>query len=180
MTLVLDVQASLARLSLSATADKREGSTRRQEKALAESWEEELSSGEDGETETERAGTAAGAAGELPKAPPPTPISPRTPYLPHEGESSLPDDRSPRLSHQVGTARPTPPNARPEKTDAVARRMIAGALGVRPPKKTEEQREYEKAMMEKERKKRSRERESREAAVMETERAKAAIWEDLR
>ena len=174
---MLDVQPSLARLSLSAKADRPEGSTRRHETALAESWEEELSSGEDDEPETERGGTA--GAAELPKAPPPTPISPRTSYPPHQGEwTSSPDDRSPRLSPRVEPGRPRPSQTRPEKTDAVARRMIAGALGVRPPTKTDEQREYEKVMMEKERKKRSRERESREAAIMETERAKAAIWED--
>jgi len=66
---------------------------------------------------------------------------------------------------------------RPEKTDAVARRLIAGALGVRAPRKTEEEREYEKATKEKERKRRDEERErqrqEKEAAAKERE----SMWD---
>lgn len=67
---------------------------------------------------------------------------------------------------------------RPEKTDAVAKRMIAGALGVRAPPKTEEQRAYEKAAREKEVRRRREEREERERGEKERERARAAVWED--
>ncbi|KAK2932270.1 hypothetical protein FoTM2_006728 [Fusarium oxysporum f. sp. vasinfectum] len=45
------------------------------------------------------------------------------------------------------------PDKRPEKTDAVARRMIAAGLGLKAPKQTEEQRAYQRS-------------------------AKAAIWDD--
>lgn len=67
---------------------------------------------------------------------------------------------------------------RPEKTTAVAGRLIAGALGVRAPKRTEEEREFDKAMREKERKRRDEER-NREKVEKEkaAERARA-VWED--
>ena len=67
---------------------------------------------------------------------------------------------------------------RPEKTDAVAKRMIAGALGVRAPKKTEEQRAYEKAVKEKEIKRKNLEKENKKKEQEESERAKAAVWDD--
>jgi hypothetical protein len=68
--------------------------------------------------------------------------------------------------------------SRPEKTDAVAKRMIAGALGVKGPKKTEEQRAYDKAIKEKEMKRRNQEKEAVARAKEEAEKAKAAIWDD--
>ncbi|CAI4211333.1 unnamed protein product [Parascedosporium putredinis] len=52
-----------------------------------------------------------------------------------------------------------PDGRRPEKTDAVARRMIAGALGVKAPKQTEEQKAYDRAIKEQARKKKEEERE---------------------
>lgn len=67
---------------------------------------------------------------------------------------------------------------RPEKTDAVAKRMIAGALGVKAPKKTEEQRAYDRAIKEKEIKRRNQEKEAAARAKEEAERAKAAVWDD--
>jgi hypothetical protein len=56
--------------------------------------------------------------------------------------------------------------------------MIAGALGVKAPKKTEEQRAYEKAVKEKERKRREGEREARVRAEKEAERARESVWGD--
>ena len=56
--------------------------------------------------------------------------------------------------------------------------MIAGALGVRPPKKTEEMKRYEKAALDKERAKRDKEREGRKKEEDEREKAKAAVWDD--
>ncbi|KZF26320.1 hypothetical protein L228DRAFT_9931 [Xylona heveae TC161] len=67
---------------------------------------------------------------------------------------------------------------RPEKQTAVAGRMIAGALGVRAPKKTDEQRAYERAVKEREIKRRNLERQAQVRATEEAEKAKAAIWED--
>jgi hypothetical protein len=67
---------------------------------------------------------------------------------------------------------------RPEKTDAVAKRMIAGALGVKATKKTEEQKAYDRAIKEKEIKRRNQEKEAVARAKEEAERAKAAVWDD--
>jgi hypothetical protein len=53
---------------------------------------------------------------------------------------------------------------RPEKTTAVAGRLIAGALGIQAPKRTDEEKEYDRVMREKKRKRRTeqKEREARE------------------
>lgn len=56
--------------------------------------------------------------------------------------------------------------------------MIAAGLGVRAPKRTEEQKEYEKSVRAQERRKKEREIEERNQAKRDAERAKAAIWED--
>jgi hypothetical protein len=47
---------------------------------------------------------------------------------------------------------------RSEKTDAIAKRMICGAVRIKPPKKSAEQKAYEKAMREKEAKRRDQEK----------------------
>ncbi|PHH72723.1 hypothetical protein CDD82_5834 [Ophiocordyceps australis] len=67
---------------------------------------------------------------------------------------------------------------RPEKTDAVARRMIAAGLGIKAPKQTEEQKAYQKAVREQEKKRRDRERAEEQKNREEAERAKAAMWND--
>lgn len=76
---------------------------------------------------------------------------------------------------------PSTPDAarkeRPATTDAVARRMIAAALGVRT-KSTTEQRAFDKAVREKEKKKRDEERERRREDDKREEEAKRMVWED--
>jgi hypothetical protein len=62
--------------------------------------------------------------------------------------------------------------------DALAKRMIAGALGVKAPKKTEEQKAYDRAIKENEIKRRNQEREAAARAKEEAERAKAAVWDE--
>lgn len=56
--------------------------------------------------------------------------------------------------------------------------MIAGALGLRAPKQTEEQKAYNKAIREKERKRREEEKAAEAKKQEEAAKAKAAIWED--
>lgn len=70
------------------------------------------------------------------------------------------------------------PARRPEKQTAVAGRLIAGALGIRAPKRTEEQRAYDRAVKEQEIKRRNREREELAKAKEEEERVKASVWTD--
>jgi hypothetical protein len=143
---------------------------------LAESWEDELSASEDTETDTV---SSVAKTDSLPDAPPPTPVSATHPDSREEqrveayfvenlgGVGRLNTSSSPRRSE-----------IRAEKTDAVARRMIAGALGVRAPKKTEEGRQYEKAVRDRERKKRDQEREAQRRAEEDMQRARAAVWGD--
>lgn len=60
----------------------------------------------------------------------------------------------------------------------MARRMIAAGLGLKVPRLTEEQRAYDKALREKERKRREQEREEEKRRLAEAEKAKQSIWED--
>jgi len=55
--------------------------------------------------------------------------------------------------------------------------MIAGALGVKAPKKTEEGRAYEKAVREKERRRRERAKEVEGRTEREREEARRAVWD---
>lgn len=55
--------------------------------------------------------------------------------------------------------------------------MIAAGLGVKAPKKTEEQKQYDRAVKEQEIKRKNREREERERQLADEERAKAAVWD---
>ncbi|RYP80190.1 hypothetical protein DL770_006321 [Monosporascus sp. CRB-9-2] len=101
-------------------------------------------------------------------APPPTPASPTN----YGADAPWPQ------SMAAGASAADERGQRPEKTDAVARRMIAGALGMRAPRPTEEQRAYDRAVREKERRRRDEEREAERRRQEEAERAKAAIWDD--
>jgi hypothetical protein len=150
---------------------------------VIDSWEEDADSGS--ETEAPLAQTE---SIDYPDAPPPTPISPHSP-LSSAGNDRFGSINSMNLnpytnnfggSESSSSARSErgSDGRRPEKTDAVAKRMIAGALGVRAPKKTEEQRAYDKALKEKEIKRRNAEKEAKIRAEEEATRARAAAWED--
>lgn len=158
-----NADVSMSRLSLS----DRPKRTDHQADAVLDSWEEGLSS--DGETETGEGGGGDGHE-DTPSAPPPTPVSPRL-FSSAERSSYVaerPDDGG-------DFARPA---ARPEKQTAVAGRLIAGALGIRNPKRSDEQKAYDRAMKEKEVKRRNREREAELKANAEAQRAKAAVWDE--
>ncbi|KAL1985168.1 hypothetical protein VTN96DRAFT_8190 [Rasamsonia emersonii] len=170
-------QPTRPRLNVKQTATK----SKAKKEKVADSWEDELSSGS--ETEREEAATTSAAitpsttnTSEGPLAPPPTPISPQEdvqktqPWLAYSYGSSP--------SATSSSRRPSEPQRRPEKQTAVASRMIAGALGIRAPKRTEEQRAYDRAMKENEIKRRNRAKEEEARAREEEERAKAAIWND--
>ncbi|OJD34775.1 uncharacterized protein BKCO1_21000149 [Diplodia corticola] len=161
-------------------------------KVVAESWEDAASDSEGSGTETELDGSATSpvsvlnkhAAAEGPLAPPPTPASPQF----DGGHASTIDARfaaaQQRQQQQRAAAAtmPTPssdgPARRPEKTTSAASRMIAAGLGMRAPKRTDEEREYDRVMREKERKRREKEREEAANAKNREEEAKKAIWDD--
>ncbi|RFU73157.1 hypothetical protein TARUN_9096, partial [Trichoderma arundinaceum] len=85
--------------------------------------------------------------------------------------------QSPLATSASGSGSGTPAK-RPEKTDAVARRMIAAGLGLKAPKQTDEQRAYQRSIREQEKKKREVEKAEEERRREQTEKAKAAVWED--
>jgi len=161
------LESSLKTLSLHPQPSKSATSFKKKQ-PVSESWEDEEL--EDSGEETNRPLSPQQSA-DYPSAPPPTPISPSTSFAretfisPHGYATDIAADAKVE-------------RARPEKTDAVAKRMIAGALGVKAPKKTEEQKAYDRAIKEKEIRRRNQEKEAAARAKEEAERAKAAAWED--
>ena len=168
-----DVASKVSKLSLNPAA--KQTSKAKSKKKVADSWEDEdLSSDSDQESRPSTAGPGDYGAQDGTAAPPPTPISPNysqsRPFSP--GAAPL----SPAGSQFTDISGASSP--RPEKTDAVARRMIASALGVKVPKQTEEQKAYDKAVREKERKRREEEKAAEKKRQEEAEKAKAAVWDD--
>ncbi|KAM0325492.1 hypothetical protein ACHAQA_007479 [Verticillium albo-atrum] len=165
------VSSGLSKLTLDNPKSK---SKAKAKKPVADSWEDE---DDDDSSASDSEAPAPPATDSGAKAPPPTPISPT-----HQSSGSTRQWASMGGgASDAGPRSPLSPDSerrRPEKTDAVARRMIAGALGVKAPKMTEEQRAYEKSVREQERKRRDAEREREKREREEAERAKLAVWED--
>jgi hypothetical protein len=107
-----------------------------------------------------------------PNPPPPTPASPTQFEYPYDNVSQTIGGDGQRSRGPAGL------DKRPEKTTAVAGRMIAGALGVRAPRRTEEEREYDRVMREKERKRRAEEKEREKKEAEAKEARKKAVWDD--
>jgi hypothetical protein len=162
---------------------------------IADSWEDDSSSSST-ETETEApnsnptsnptsrpsTSSSAAAAEAYPSAPPPTPSSPSFTH-PAQNFAAFPaassiSPPSSRLHSRDSSLTSGRPDRRPETTTATASRMIAAGLGVKAPKRTEEQREYDKAVREKERKRIEGEKKEAERRREEVSRARAAVWED--
>jgi len=162
------LETSLNQLSLHPQPSKAAAAFKMKQ-PVAESWDdEELDSGED----TDRPLSPQQSA-PYPNAPPPTPISPSTSFP--RDTFITPFGYSTDGANELRGERVA---SRPEKTDAVAKRMIAGALGVKAPKKTEEQKAYDRAIKEKEIKRRNQEKEAAARVKAEAEKARAAVWED--
>jgi len=173
---------AMTKLSLDSTPSASSSSkpkSKPKKQVVADSWEDEDSDTSEAEPATPSAqlDNKEGVA-----APPPTPVSPSYGRLDYDAQSDNNAPWSAGSSNGGGYGYRSPQDEsgvrRPEKTDAVARRMIASALGVRAPRMTEEQREYDRAVREKERKKREEEREAEQKRKEEAERAKAAVWDD--
>ncbi|KAH7328353.1 hypothetical protein B0I35DRAFT_403739 [Stachybotrys elegans] len=129
---------------------------------VADSWEDEDVS------DTEPASAGPVLTPSIPTAPPPTPISP----------SLIQDQTWMPAGVATGAGLSDGPARRPEKTDAVARRMIAASLGLKAPKLTDEQKAYQKSVKEQEKRKREQEKEEAQRRQEEAEKAKAAVWDD--
>ncbi|KAH7248805.1 uncharacterized protein BKA55DRAFT_386438 [Fusarium redolens] len=164
-----DVSSSLKNLSIDtedepATTSKKPAPKKKTKKVVADSWEDS-DSDSDAEPEAESQSNKPTPTA-TPAPPPPTPMSP-VGGLPWESPSGSPGPRA-----------GADPDKRPEKTDAVARRMIAAGLGLKAPKQTEEQRAYQRSVREQEKKRREQEKEEEKKRQADVEKAKAAIWDD--
>lgn len=158
-----EMSSKLSNLSLQ---QDKSGKNSKPKEEVADSWEDEdVSDTDDGPT-TPKAATSSDAT---PAAPPPTPASPN---LGPPEDWAHPDTFTGAPSSTRGDGR------RPEKTDAVARRLIAAGLGLKAPKQTDEQRAYQKSVREQERKRRDQERAEQQKKVEALEKAKASVWDD--
>ncbi|KAL2153132.1 hypothetical protein VTH82DRAFT_4287 [Thermothelomyces myriococcoides] len=189
-----EVTSNLAKLSLKTTELETTPSSNSQTKPkkkkspVAESWEDEVDDDDDAAPGTEQPTPVATTGHAGTSAPPPTPLSPvanaskQRPFspsgVPSPGFSIPPFDGAGDFSSPSSASSGGGPSRRPEKTDAVARRMIANALGMRAPKMTEEQRAYDRAVREKEKKRREEEKEKQRLREEEIAKARQAIWED--
>jgi hypothetical protein len=164
-----DVATAVNKLSLSNPKDSAKPTKKKSKKVVADSWEDEDVSDSDSGTETKAPEVDddddIDAPPKPPAPPPPTPLSPVGPSW--SASEGLPTSRAPD-----GGPR------RPEKTDAVARRMIAAGLGLKAPKQTDEQRAYQKSIREQEKRRREQEKAAEKKAQEDAEKAKAAMWDD--
>lgn len=150
----------------------------------ADSWEDEAD--DDSPVTPKRMAPSKGLSSPgLPGPPPPTPSSPSysagktqlgNPYQtfpPHgfDGVSAERDDDEAPAT-RAGEER------RPEKSTAVASRLIAAGIGQKAPRRTKEQREYDQAMKVQEKKKRDQAKADEERKKAEKARAMQAIWDD--
>ncbi|KAK4033309.1 hypothetical protein C8A01DRAFT_40219 [Parachaetomium inaequale] len=195
-----EVTSHLAKLSLNTTElDTPAPQHKPQKKSspVADSWEDEADDDDDAASNTETPTPVTATTSHAgTSAPPPTPMSPVAsankvrPFSPSAlsggpagtsfGSSIPPFDGASDYppSQPLPSASLGGPSKRPEKTDAVARRMIASALGMRAPKPTEEQRAYDRAVREKEKKRREEEKEKERLREEEAAKARQAIWDD--
>ncbi|CEJ87008.1 hypothetical protein VHEMI04273 [[Torrubiella] hemipterigena] len=144
---------------------------KKQKEEVADSWEDEEVSEDEPVTtinQSQPSEFATPLTSPLPNPPPPTRMSP---YDATGGWDSH-QSEAPSSSSARNDGR------RPEKTDAVARRLIAAGLGLKAPKQTEEQKAYQRSIREQEKKKKDQEKEEEQRRLEEKQKAKAAIWDD--
>ncbi|ROT40518.1 hypothetical protein SODALDRAFT_376305 [Sodiomyces alkalinus F11] len=178
-----EVTSTLSKLTIKPSKKSGKGAKASEPKEpVLDSWEDQEIDSDVNSDSGAGAGVGSGAdntpvprdGDEGSKAPPPTPISPSKvpstqPWIP----PLVPPSPGTNDASHAPTER-----RRPEKTDATARRMIASALGVKVPRMTEEQRAYDRAVKERERKRREQEKAAEAKKREEAEKAKAAIWDD--
>ena len=156
----------------------------------ADSWEDEADDDESSDTETEST-TPIRSADDAPAPPPPTPSSPsmgvqylseRSPYrtFPPSGlDGGLDSSTSSGASTPSRRGEQLRPldEKRPEKSTAVASRLIAAGIGQKAPRRTKEEREYDQAMKIQEKKRRDGVKEEEARKVAAKEKALKDIWD---
>jgi hypothetical protein len=162
------MDSKLERLSIKQHTPKknRPSPANKPEKVLADSWDDEATSSS---SEIDVEDLTKCKKSPVPDAPPPTPASPSSGFPSWDTQ-----DRT--LSGRISD-RDNEEQRRPEKSTAAAGRFIAAGLGMRTPKKTEEQKAYDKAARENEIRRRNKENELKYKEREEDEKARAAIWE---
>ncbi|UNI13514.1 hypothetical protein JDV02_000253 [Purpureocillium takamizusanense] len=188
-----EVASSLSKLNIDIEATKKMPAASKRKPQVADSWEDDEDDDDDDDSPPGATATASyTTAGDLndepetpltsrarvPSPPPPTPMDPRHAPVPEWDASFRGADWPSPSSSSSSAARDLPPSRRPEKTDAVARRMIAAGLGLKAPRQTEEQKAYQRSVREQERKRREQDKEQERRRQEDTERAKAAVWDD--
>ncbi|OAL54437.1 hypothetical protein IQ07DRAFT_268822 [Pyrenochaeta sp. DS3sAY3a] len=179
-----EIASTLSHLKLS-TKIPQKPAQKPKSKPVADSWDDDLSESDSEESSQKRSAgsprdslepilTSDSALEASPHPPPPTPASP-TPFD-FPNNVSLGSGFSPRVRGDSGIGRGL--DKRPEKTTAVAGRLIAGALGVRAPKRTDEEKEYDRVMREKERKRKTEEKEREKSEAEAAEARKKAVWDE--
>ncbi|KAK1252880.1 hypothetical protein MKX08_004067 [Trichoderma sp. CBMAI-0020] len=191
-----DIASTISKLSI--TSAKQATPSKKPKEPVADSWEdedvsddeaaaeaEEVEEEEDQSKDADAAGTSTPSSLATPAVPPPTPASPLGYESPHEWASLASQSQSQSQSPMATTASASgtgsgsgTPARRPEKTDAVARRLIAAGLGIKAPRQTDEQRAYQRSVREQEKKRREEAKAEEERRRAETEKAKMAVWED--
>lgn len=147
------------------------GNLKKKKEEVVDSWEDEdISDSEPGDDSTQKNAPEpkTPTVSSLPSAPPPTPLTATGPGASWDMHQST----------EASSSSARNDGRRPEKTDAVARRLIAAGLGIKAPKETDEQKAYQKSVKEQEQKKRALEREGEKQQLEAKERAKAAVWDD--
>ncbi|KAI6813028.1 hypothetical protein KC340_g17421 [Hortaea werneckii] len=180
--------SSLEKLNLSETSKTAPDRSKAQP---ADSWEDEADDGQEaGNDSGVRTPVQQVTSSELPQAPPPTPASPSysssktsagTPYQtfpPYGFDGTSGEQSSSGENSPAPRVRSTGEEKRPEKSTAVASRLIAAGIGQKAPRRTKEQREYDQAMKVQEKKRRDQAKEEEGRRKAEKEKAKAAIWDD--
>lgn len=158
--------------STSASSTQTKPKPKKKTEPIADSWEDESLSEEEDAAEPASSSTPSSLT--TPAVPPPTPASPLALDSSYEWDT-LAANQGQGQSSGSGSGTPA---RRPEKTDAVARRMIAAGLGLKAPRQTEEQRAYQRSVREQEKRRREAQRAEEQRLREAAERAKAAVWED--
>ncbi|EHK43310.1 hypothetical protein TRIATDRAFT_320595 [Trichoderma atroviride IMI 206040] len=191
-----DIASTISKLSISSA--KQAAPSKKSKEPVADSWEDEDVSddeaaeaeqveeqGQSKDADADAAGTSTPSSLATPAVPPPTPASPLGYESPHEWASLASQSQSQSQSPMATTASASAtgsgsgtPARRPEKTDAVARRLIAAGLGIKAPRQTEEQRAYQRSVREQEKKRREEAKAEEERRRAEEDKAKMAVWED--
>ncbi|KAM0524506.1 hypothetical protein ACHAPE_000602 [Trichoderma viride] len=190
-----DIASTISKLSISSS---KATPSKKSKEPVADSWEDEDVSDDEAQAaaaeaevdeqdqgKDEDAGISTPSSLATPAVPPPTPASPLGYESPHEWASLASQSQSQSQSPMATTASASgtgsgsgTPARRPEKTDAVARRLIAAGLGIKAPRQTDEQRAYQRSVREQEKKKREEAKAEEERRRAETEKAKMAVWDD--